>query len=119
MLGSGDTSVNLNTPAPPLSGTMNVDEFMAFLETRPHGERWELIEGVAVMMAPASYAHQRICLNLASLLNNALAVSGIDAFAYVNVGVRNPSLRNFQPLPDVTVVPGVAGYDLYSERYQL
>jgi Uma2 family endonuclease len=111
--------MNLNAPAPPLSGTMDVDEFMAFLETRPHGERWELIEGLAVMMALASYAHQRICQNLASLLNNALTATGIDAFAYVNTGVRNPGDRNFQPRPDVTVVPGVAGYDLYSERYQL
>jgi len=111
--------MNVNAPAPPSSGTMDVDQFMAFLETRPHGERWELIEGVAVMMAPASYAHQRICQNLASLLNNALALKRVDAFAYVNVGVRNPSLRNFQPLPDVTVVTGIAGYDLYSERYLL
>ena len=51
-----------NAPAPPeqpWSGTMDVDAFMAFLETRPNGEHWELIEGVAVMMAPASPAHQR------------------------------------------------------------
>jgi len=29
---------------------MDVDEFMAFLETRPGKEHWELIEGVAVLM---------------------------------------------------------------------
>jgi Uma2 family endonuclease len=52
-------------------GTMDVDEFMAFLETRPHGEHWELIEGVAVMMAPATYAHQHIAYNLCILLNDA------------------------------------------------
>jgi len=98
---------------------MDVDEFMAFLETRPHGEDWELIEGVAVMMAPASYAHQRIAHNLSSLLNSAFASQRIDAYAYINGGVRNPGLRNFQPLPDVVVVPGVAGYDLYAERYRL
>ena len=45
---------------PAYSGTMDVDEFMAFLETRPDEEHWELIEGVAVMMAPPTYAHQRI-----------------------------------------------------------
>ncbi len=49
----------VNAPAP-LSGTMDVDEFMAFMETRPKGEHWDLIEGVAVMMAPASYLHQRV-----------------------------------------------------------
>jgi hypothetical protein len=54
--------MNLNVPAQPHSGNMDVDEFVAFLEPRPDGEHWELIEGVAVMTAPASYAHQRIVL---------------------------------------------------------
>jgi hypothetical protein len=80
--------MNLNTSAPPLSGHMDIDEFMAFLETRPNEERWDLIEGIAVAMAPPSYAQQRIA-------------------------------SNFQPQPDVVVTPGVSGYDLYSERFQL
>lgn len=111
--------MNLNTPEPPLSGSMDVDEFMAFLETRPDEERWDLIEGVAVMMAPPSYAHQRISYNLCQLLNNAFAARGLGLFAYFEAGVRSPGVRNFQPQPDVVVVPGVAGYDLYSERFQL
>jgi Uma2 family endonuclease len=111
--------MNLNAPEPPLSGTMDVDEFMAFLETRPDEEHWELIEGVAVMMAPASYAHQRIVSNLCQLLNSAFAAKKLDLFAYFDAGVRSPGVRNFQPEPDVVVVPGVAGYDLYSERFQL
>jgi len=98
---------------------MDVDEFMAFLETRPDEEHWELIEGIAVMMAPASYAHQRITRNLCELLNSAFAVQGLDLFAYFDAGVRNPGVRNFQPQPDVVVVAGVSGYDLYSERFQL
>jgi Uma2 family endonuclease len=92
---------------------------MAFLETRPDNERWDLIEGVAVMMAPPSYAHQRIVYNLCNLLNNTFEAQRRDLFAYFDAGVRNPSVRNFQPQPDVVVVPGVAGYDLYSERFQL
>jgi Uma2 family endonuclease len=111
--------MNVNAPAQPSSGSMDVDEFMAFLETRPEGERWDLIEGVAVMMAPPSYAHQRIAYNFCSLLNNAFEVQRLDLFAYFDAGVRNPGVRNFQPQPDVVVVPGVAGYDLYSERFQL
>ena len=39
--------MNVDASARPFSGTMDVDEFMAFLDTRPHGEHWELIEGVA------------------------------------------------------------------------
>ena len=101
--------MNVNAPAQPLSGNMDVDEFMAFLETRPDGEHWELIEGIAVMMAPASYAHQRIAYNLCNLLNNAFAVAAIlICTAYFDVGVRTPGVKNFQPQPDVAVVPGVA-----------
>ncbi len=111
--------MNLNTPEPPPSGSMDVDEFMAFLESRPDEEHWELIEGVAVMMAPASYAHQRIVRNLCELLNDAFAAQQLRLFAYFDAGVRSPGVRNFQPQPDVVVVPGVAGYDLYSERFQL
>ena len=110
--------MTVNAPSP-LSGTMDVDEFMAFMETRPKGEHWDLIEGVAVMMAPASYAHQRIASNLCNLLNGAFAARRLDLSAYVNVGVRSPGVRYFQPEPDVAVVPGVAGYDLYSEHFQL
>jgi Uma2 family endonuclease len=109
----------MNTPAPPLTGNMDVDEFMAFVETRPDEEHWELIEGVAVMMAPASYAHRRIVWNLCELLNSAFGARHLDLFAYFNAGVRLPGVRNFQAQPDAVVVPGVAGYDLYSERFQL
>jgi Uma2 family endonuclease len=111
--------MNLNTSAPPLSGTMDVDEFMAFLETRPDEEHWELIEGVAVMMAPPSYARQRIVWNLCELLNSAFTAQHLDLFAYFDAGVRSPGVRNFQPEPDVVVVPGIAGYNLYSEHFQL
>src|SRR5262245_16997160 len=111
--------MNVNAPARPYSGTMDLDEYMAFLETRPHGEHWELIEGVAVMMAPASYAHQRIARNFCELLNTAFAAQRLDLFAYFDAGVRNPGVRNFQPQPDVVVVPGIASYELYSERFQL
>jgi Uma2 family endonuclease len=109
----------VDAPAPALSGTMDVDEFMAFLETRPKGERWDLIEGVAVMMAPPSVAHQRIAHNLCSLLMSAFAARSLDLFPYIGIGVRTRGVRNFQPEPDVTVLPGVAGYDLYSDRFQL
>ena len=109
----------INPSLQPMSGTMDVDEFMAFLETRPHGEHWELIEGVAVMMAPATYAHQRIAYNLCILLNGAFADHHLDLFAYFDVGVRTTGVRNFQPQPDVVAVPGVAGYNHYSEHYQL
>jgi Uma2 family endonuclease len=98
---------------------MDVDEFMAFMETRPKGEHWDLIEGVAVMMAPASHAHQQIALNFCNLLNRAFAAQGLDLRAVFNIGVRSPGARYFQPQSDVAAVPGVAGYELYSEHFHL
>lgn len=111
--------MTVNTSAPLLSGNMDVDEFMAFLETRPEGEHWDLIEGVAVMMAPPSIAHQRIASNFCNLLNSAFAARHLDLYAYFDIGVRMPGVRNFQPQPDVVVLPEVAGYDLYAEHFQL
>jgi Uma2 family endonuclease len=110
--------MTINTPAP-LSGTMDVDEFMAFMGTRPKGEHWDLIDGVAVMMAPASYLHQRVASNFRDLLNSAFATQQLDLYAYSDVGVRSPGVRNFQPEPDVVVVPGVADASYYSECFQL
>ena len=100
--------MTVHAPLQPAPGTMDVDEFMAFLETRPHGERWDLIEGAAVMMAPASYAHQRITYNLCALLNGAFAAQRRDLFAYFDAGVRSPGVRNFQPQPDVGFFGGAA-----------
>jgi Uma2 family endonuclease len=111
--------MNVNTPAQPFSGTMDVDEFMAFLETRPKGEHWDLIEGVAVMMAPPTVVHQRIAHNLCNLLHAAFSARRLNLFAYTGLGVRTPGVHNFQPQPDVIVLPGAARYELYSEHFQL
>ena len=91
--------MNVSAPARPRSGTMNVDEFMSFLEARPKEERWHLIEGVAVMMAPPSLAHQRIALNLCEVLNRAFAAQGSDLYAYHEIAIRLPGIVNFQPEP--------------------
>jgi Uma2 family endonuclease len=103
----------------PRPGTMDVDEFQAFLETRPKEERWHLIEGVAVMMNPPTLAHQRIGDNFQNLLNAAFLAKGLDLYAYQEISVRTPGVNNFQPRPDVAVFSGVAGYDYYTDRYQL
>ena len=96
----------VTAPARPYSGTMDVDEFMAFLEMRPKEERWDLIEGVAVMMAPPSLAHQRIVRNLCELLNSAFAARRSNLFAYHEIAIRLPGVLNFQPEPDVVVALG-------------
>lgn len=109
--------MTVNAPAP-LSGTMNVDEFMAFLETRPEGEHWDLIGGMAVMMSPAGYVHQRVASNFRDLLNAAFVAKALDLYAFGEVGVRIPGVLDFQPEPDVTVVPGMPDV-FYFEYFQL
>jgi Uma2 family endonuclease len=98
---------------------MDVDEFMAFLETRPNEERWHLIEGVAVMMAPPTLAHQRITRNFCEILNRAFSERRRELFAYHEIAIRLPGLTNFQPEPDVVVAPSPAGYELYAEDFRL
>jgi hypothetical protein len=51
---------------------MNVPQFLCFLHSRPDEERWELIEGVPMMVPPPKIAHQRIASNLERYLNDAL-----------------------------------------------
>ena len=111
--------MTMNAPAQPYAGMMDIDEFMAFLEMRPKEERWHLIEGIAVMMAPPSLAHQWIALNLCELLNRAFAAQGRDLYAYHEVAIRLPGVVNFQPEPDVVVAPGPPGYELYAEDFRL
>ena len=111
--------MNVNAPARPYSGTMDLSEFMAFLEMRPKEERWHLIEGIAVMMTPPSLAHQRIALNLCELLNREFTAQGRDLYAYHEIAIRLPGVVNFQPEPDVVVAPGTAGYEVFAEDFRL
>src|ERR1051326_30644 len=111
--------MNVNAPARHYPGTMDVNEFMGFLEMRPKEERWHLIEGFAVMVAPPSLAHQRIALNLCELLNRAFVAQHRDLYAYHEIAIRLPDVINFQPEPDVVVASGMASYEPYAEDFQL
>jgi Uma2 family endonuclease len=111
--------MTVNALARPTSGTMDIEEFMGFIEMRPKEERWHLIEGIAVMMAPPSLAHQRIALNLCELLNREFVSKHRDLYAYHEIAVRLPGVNNFQPEPDVVVVPGMSGYEIFAEDFRL
>ena len=111
--------MNVNAPARHYPGTMDVNEFMGFLEMRPKEERWHLIEGFAVMMAPPSLAHQRIALNLCELLNREFVAQRRDLYAYHEIAIRLPDVINFQPEPDVVVASGMASYESFAEHFEL
>src|ERR1700693_695111 len=99
-----------------LSENMQAGEFLKFLKTRPKEERWQLIEGVAVMMNPPTLVHQVIALNLRDLLKDALARKKLDLLVVNDCAVRIPSVSHSLPRPDVIVIPGIADYQVYAER---
>jgi Uma2 family endonuclease len=101
----------MDAPVTPLS----IQTFRAWVESRPEKERWELIAGVPMMMAPPTFDHQRIASNLERLLNDALEMTRPDWCAYQRVGLNlAPVAPDYDPEPDVAVVradePGNARY---------
>ena len=61
---------------------LSVEAFRAFYQGRPDEERWELIDGVPMMMAPPTFLHQRIASNLERMLNDALETRDPARAAY-------------------------------------
>ena len=103
--------------------TLSRKTFRAFAASRPDEERWELIDGVAVMMTPPTKAHQRIASNLESLLLNALRGHAPNLTAYQRLGVNlGPALAHYDPEPDVLVIDAEIGPDVddrYADRFFL
>jgi Uma2 family endonuclease len=82
-----------------------VESFRSWAEARPDEERWELIDGVAILMHPPTLAHQRIAGNLEQLLNDALETHAPGFLAFQRPGLDlGPEFTNYQPEPDVAVV---------------
>jgi Uma2 family endonuclease len=104
----------------PVRARMSVELFRSFVEGRPDEEHWELINGVAMMMAPATRAHQRIGSNLERLLNDALESHSPTLVAYQRLGVNiGPDVQDYDPEPDVTVVDVEGEDERYSDRFYL
>lgn len=98
-----------------------VESFRAFYETRPDEERWELIDGVAIMMTPPTLIHQHLATNLQRLLNDALERHDPTRFAYQRVGVDlEPEVERYHPEPDVGVIDAAYEPDQrYGRRFYL
>jgi len=104
-------------------GRLSLDQYLEFLETRPEEERWQLIDGVAVMMTPPSFFHQRIAKNLIRQLDLALEKHRPDLIALYEAGLITPGYEDFRPEADVVVVDSeldeAAGRSSYNERFYL
>lgn len=101
-------------------GRFDVDAYMAFLESRPESEKWQLVDGVAQrIMTPPLLTHQALAAEIAFAINVALRSNRSDLMAYCEAGVRLPDRRDFQPEPDVVVLPRQAPEGHWSDRFVL
>lgn len=108
----------MNTPFPVRKdGKFSVEEFFALIESRPEEERWQLIDGVAMMMPPPTLVHQRIASNLALELNTHFRSNKPDLFAFQEVGLIVPEAELFRPEADVAVLDAMADYESYARRF--
>ncbi len=95
------------------------DQFLEFYMGRPDGERWQLVDGLPMMMTPPTFDHQRIGKRLLTLLDQALAKHRPDLEAFYELGIRIPGIDDFNPEPDLLVVEGRASFDRYADRFFL
>ncbi len=93
-------------------------QFHAFRDERPKEEKWELIDGVPMMMRPPTLVHQRIARNLETLLNTHLQGARPEWQADREVGVWLKGDEKYNPEPDVTVIDAaIALGQIYVERF--
>ena len=85
---------------------VTIDEYLAFTDTRPDGERWELIEGVAVLNPSPIDFHQLVAGNIVSHLLNGKVRPGGAWLPLIGVGTHVPASPHSLPQPDVFVLEG-------------
>ena len=91
---------------------MTVAEFRLWAEPRPDEERWELIDGIALLMSPPTGRHQRIVMNLGRRLDELAERRGRNALP--GLGVLSAAMDDFAPIPDIVVTFGPLGQDGYT-----
>lgn len=97
---------------------LTLEEFHAFRDGRPKEEKWELIDGVPVMMPPPTLVHQRIAKNLERMLDARLSVVRPEWRADREIGVLLSGDEKYNPEPDVTIIDReIAIGQLYATRF--
>jgi Uma2 family endonuclease len=111
----------MNTPFPVRTdGKFTVEEYLAFIDSRPEDERWQLIDGVAMMMPPPTVPHQIIAGNLAFALNALFRQQRRKLLAVQEVGLTVPNVANFRPRADMAVLDKPFNLKVpYADRFYL
>jgi Uma2 family endonuclease len=94
---------------------LTIEEFLAFTATRPDGEIWELIEGVAVLNPSPIGLHQLVCVNIGSFLMVHKDTTGATWVPLLGIGTRVPASPKSLARPDVYVQEGPAGAEPVTE----
>ncbi len=79
----------------------NVAAFVAFIRPFPNHERWELLDGEPIMMAPPSERHQRLVMNILRKVDQLARGRGCNATP--GLGTLNDDIDDYAPIPDVVV----------------
>jgi Uma2 family endonuclease len=99
---------------------LTMKQFHAFRDERPKEEKWELIDGVPIMMPPPTLVHQLVADNLNRLLNERLSEVKPEWRAVRDAGVRLKGDDKYNPGPDVVVIDAaIALGQIYAERFYL
>lgn len=110
----------MNAPAEKRKPNLLTEEqYEIFLRTRPEEERWQLIDGVAVMMPPPTLRHQMIGGNLHALLRQALDKNRPELAVLYESGLRIEGVPAFLPVPDLLVIEQPVGEGSYADRFYL
>lgn len=87
------------------TGPMTVDEFYAFTDARPDEEKWELIDGEAVLNASPAFIHQRIVGNILFALTSLERAGDVSWTVIPGIGALISDTS--RPEPDVMVLPKI------------
>jgi len=82
---------------------MRVEEFFAFTDTRPDDEKWELIDGEAILHATPNSVHQTIVANVVGWLYTVRRDRQPTWTAIPGIGVRVSATS--LPEPDILIRP--------------
>jgi Uma2 family endonuclease len=82
---------------------MTIEEFLAFTDTRPQEEHWELIEGLPVLSPSPTDYHQIVVTNVVTFLMRAKVERNASWLPMIGTGTRVPASANSLPEPDVMV----------------
>jgi len=92
--------------------SMSVAEYRIWVEAKPDWERWELLDGVPVLMSPPRERHQMIVSNLLRRLGD--LADRRDCRALPGLAILSEAMDDFAPIPDVVVRCGPMGADGYA-----